>query len=152
MASLNKVELIGNCGRDCELRFTAGGQAVANVSIATSSRWRDKTTGNMLEDVQWHRVTFYDQLAEVAGEYATKGRQVYVEGRLKYGKYTDKDGVERNTMDIVASRLLLLGTKPEQADGAEGQQQENREAARQRPAPANAADSGFKDMDDDIPF
>ncbi len=148
MASLNKVELIGNCGRDAELRYTANGQAVANVSIATTSRWRDKSTGNVVEDTQWHRVTFYERLAEVAGEYAKKGRQVYIEGRIKYGKYTDKDGVERNTMDIVAHEIQLLGSKPEGAGGPPAE----RPTANRSPAPAGEGSSGFDDMSDDIPF
>lgn len=147
MASLNKVELIGNCGRDAELRYTPNGQAVANVSIATTSRRRDKNTGNVIEDTQWHRVTFYERLAEIAGEYAKKGRQVYVEGRIKYGKYTDKDGVERNTMDIVAHEIQLLGSKPEST----GTTAERPEATRST-APAGEGSSGFDDMSDDIPF
>lgn len=147
MASLNKVELIGNCGRDAELRYTPNGQAVANVSIATTSRRRDKNTGNVIEDTQWHRVTFYERLAEIAGEYAKKGRQVYVEGRIKYGKYTDKDGVERNTMDIVAHDIQLLGSKPEST----GNPAERPDATRS-PAPAGEGSSGFDDMSDDIPF
>ena len=108
MASVNKVILIGNCGRDPEVRYLPSGQAVANVSIATSSRRKDKNTGEMVEDTQWHRVTFYDRLAEIAGEYVKKGRPVYVEGRLKYGKYTDQAGVERNTVDIIATEMQLL--------------------------------------------
>ena len=96
MASVNKVILLGNCGRDPEVRYLPSGQAVANVSIATSSKRKDKTSGETIEDTQWHRVTFYDRLAEIAGEYVKKGRPIYVEGRLKYGVYTDKTtGVEK---------------------------------------------------------
>jgi len=96
MASVNKVILVGNCGRDPEVRYLPSGQAVANVSVATSSRRKDKNSGEMIEDTQWHRVTFYDRLAEIAGEYVKKGRPIYVEGRLKYGVYTDKTtGVEK---------------------------------------------------------
>lgn len=109
MASVNKVILIGNCGRDPEVRYAPSGAAICNVSIATSSRRKDKTSGETIEDTQWHRVTFYDRLAEIAGEFLKKGRPVYVEGRLKYGKYTDKDGIERNTVDIVATEMQLLG-------------------------------------------
>ena len=109
MASINKVILIGNCGRDPEIRYLPSGQAVANVSIATSSRRKDKNSGETIEDTQWHRVTFYDRLAEIAGEYVKKGRPIYVEGRLKYGKYTGQDGVEKNTVDIIATELQLLG-------------------------------------------
>lgn len=95
MASVNKVILLGNCGRDPEIRYLPSGQAVANVSIATSSRRKDRNTGESVEDTQWHRVTFYDRLAEIVGEYVRKGQPVYVEGRLKYGKYTDQAGVEK---------------------------------------------------------
>jgi single-strand DNA-binding protein len=169
MASVNKVILIGNCGRDPEIRYLPSGQAVANVSVATSSRRKDKNTGETIEDTQWHRVTFYDRLAEIAGEYVKKGRPIYVEGRLKYGKYTDQAGVEKNTVDIVATELQLLGGRegmggPGGGDGGdEGgyQQQAPRRpappaarapAAAPRQAPAPRPASGFDDMDDDIPF
>ena len=109
MASVNKVILVGNCGRDPEIRYLPSGQAVANVSVATSTRRKDKNTGESIETTEWHRVTFYDRLAEIAGEYVKKGRPIYVEGRLKYGKYTDQAGVEKNTVDIVATELQLLG-------------------------------------------
>ena len=113
MASVNKVILVGNCGRDPEVRYLPSGQAVANVSVATSSRRKDKNSGEMIEDTQWHRVTFYDRLAEIAGEYVKKGRPIYVEGRLKYGKYTDQAGVEKSTVDIIATELQLLGGRKE---------------------------------------
>lgn len=109
MASVNKVILIGNCGRDPEVRYAPSGTAICNVSLATSSRRKDKATGESVEDTQWHRVLFYDRLAEIAGEYLKKGKPVYIEGRLKYGKYTDKDGVERTTTDIVAEQMQMLG-------------------------------------------
>ena len=96
MASVNKVILVGNCGRDPEVRYLPSGQAVANVSVATSSKRKDRNSGEMIEDTQWHRITFYDRLAEIAGEFVKKGRPIYVEGRLKYGTYTDKTtGVEK---------------------------------------------------------
>ena len=160
MASVNKVILIGNCGRDPEVRYLPSGQAVANVSIATSSRRKDRNTGETVEDTQWHRVTFYDRLAEIAGEYVKKGRPIYVEGRLKYGSYTDKaTGVEKNTVDIIATELQLLGGR--EGMGAPDDEGGQRRAAPQRPAAAAApaqrqapakAPSGFDDMDDDIPF
>jgi single-strand DNA-binding protein len=167
MASVNKVILVGNCGRDPEIRYLPSGQAVANVSVATSSRRKDRTTGETVEDTQWHRVTFYDRLAEIAGEYVKKGRPIYVEGRLKYGKYTDQSGVEKNTVDIVATELQLLGGRegmggPSDAGDEGGAPAPRRMAApaarpaasapapRQAPAPRPA--SGFDDMDDDIPF
>lgn len=161
MASVNKVILVGNCGRDPEIRYLPSGQAVANVSIATSSRRKDKNTGESIEDTQWHRVTFYDRLAEIAGEYLKKGRPAYIEGRLKYGKYTDQAGVEKNTVDIIATELQLLGGREGMGapgEGDDGGQRRTAPAARPAaPAPARTAPaarpaSGFDDMDDDIPF
>jgi single-strand DNA-binding protein len=162
MASVNKVILVGNCGRDPEIRYLPSGQAVANVSVATSSRRKDKNSGEMIEDTQWHRVTFYDRLAEIAGEYLKKGRPVYVEGRLKYGKFTNKDGHEQNTVDIIATEMQLLGGRegmggPDE-DGGGAPRRSAPPASRPAPsaaprqqAPAKSA-SGFDDMDDDIPF
>lgn len=163
MASVNKVILVGNCGRDPEVRYLPSGQAVANVSVATSSRRKDKNTGETIEDTQWHRVTFYDRLAEIAGEYVKKGKPIYVEGRLKYGKYTGQDGIEKNTVDIIATELQLLGSR--EGMGAPGGEEGGggyapRPAAARPPAapraPAAAAKpaagNGFDDMDDDIPF
>ncbi len=167
MASVNKVILVGNCGRDPEIRYLPSGQAVANVSIATSSRRKNRDTGEVVEDTQWHRVTFYDRLAEIAGEFVKKGRPIYVEGRLKYGKYTDQSGVEKNTVDIVATELQLLGGREGMGGGGDeggsgGGGGYSRPAAAPRaaapsprpaPAPAPARQSsGFDDMDDDIPF
>jgi len=174
MASVNKVILIGNCGRDPEVRYTPSGTAICNVSVATSSRRKDKASGESIEDTQWHRVTFYDRLAEIAGEYLKKGKPVYIEGRLKYGKYTDKDGIERNTVDIVAEQMQMLGGRDgggggdegggggsggrylAPRDGVDGNEDRNpsRPAARPAPAPRPApkASTGFDDMDDDISF
>jgi single-strand DNA-binding protein len=166
MASVNKVILIGNCGRDPEIRYLPSGQAVANISIATTSRRKDRTSGETVEDTQWHRVTFYDRLAEIAGEYVKKGRPIYIEGRLKYGKYTDQAGVEKNTVDIIATEMQLLGGR-EGMGGPSGGEEEGGAPARRpaaaprpaaasasnsRPAPASKPASGFDDMDDDIPF
>jgi single-strand DNA-binding protein len=164
MASVNKVILIGNCGRDPEIRYLPSGQAVANISIATTSRRKDRTSGETVEDTQWHRVTFYDRLAEIAGEYIKKGRPIYIEGRLKYGKYTDQAGVEKNTVDIIATEMQLLGGR-EGMGGPSGGDEDGgaparRPAAAPRPAasaapagkPAAKPASGFDDMDDDIPF
>lgn len=97
MASVNKVILMGNCGKDPELRYMANGKAATSISIATTSKRKDKDSGETIEDTQWHRVQFFERLAEVVGEYVKKGSPLYIEGRLKYGKYTDKDGIERNT-------------------------------------------------------
>ncbi len=154
MASVNKVILVGNCGRDPEIRYLPSGQAVANISIATSSRRKDKNSGEMVEDTQWHRVTFYDRLAEIAGEYVKKGRPLYVEGRLKYGKYTDQAGVERNTVDIIATEMQLLGGREGGGGGGMGSEAPAPRAS--APAagkvPGSGGKSGFDDLDDDIPF
>ncbi len=166
MASVNKVILVGNCGRDPEIRYLPSGQAVANVSVATSTRRKDKNTGESIETTEWHRVTFYDRLAEIAGEYVKKGRPIYVEGRLKYGKYTDQAGIEKNTVDIVATELQLLGGREGMGGPSEGDDGTSaprkfaaaapRAAAAPAPAPRTAPApkpaSGFDDMDDDIPF
>ncbi len=159
MASVNKVILLGNCGRDPEIRYLPSGQAIASLSIATSTRRKDKNTGESVEDTQWHRVTFYDRLAEIVGEYVKKGTPLYVEGRLKYGKYTDQAGVEKYTTDIIVSELQLLGGREGRGEPpSEGNSAPRRApvaaapapASRQAPAPRPA--SGFDDMDDDIPF
>lgn len=157
MASVNKVILIGNCGRDPEIRYLPSGQAVANVSLATTTRRKDKASGEFVDDTQWHRITFYDRLAEIAGEYVKKGKQVYVEGRIKYGKYTGQDGIERNTCDIIATEMTLLGGREGQGQPDEGGYSAPARAAAptRSAAPAPAAKkpaSGFEDMDDDIPF
>ena len=158
MASVNKVILMGNCGRDPEVRYLPSGQAVANVSIATSTKRKDKNRGETIEDTQWHRITFYDRLAEIAGEYVKKGRPIYVEGRLKYGTYTDKTtGVEKNTVDIIATELQLLGGRegmggPSDDGGGRAPARSAAPAAPSAPRTASPAKSGFDDMDDDIPF
>ena len=170
MASVNKVILLGNCGRDPEIRYLPSGQAVANISIATTSRRKDKNTGENIESTEWHRVTFFDKLAEIVGEYVKKGSPLYVEGRLKYGKYTDQAGVEKSTVDIIATELQLLGGREGMGgpggDGDEGggSAPAPRRMAPSAPAPRAAAAtaprqappprpaSGFDDMDDDIPF
>jgi single-strand DNA-binding protein len=163
MASVNKVILMGNCGRDPEVRYLPSGSAVATVTLATSTRRKDKTTGEMVEETQWHRLNFFDRLAEICGEYVKKGTQIYVEGRLRYGKYTDKDGVERQTTDITVNEMQLLGSRqgagaPEGGATSGYTKPAPRPAAAAGAAPAAAkpaakpAGSGFDDMDDDIPF
>ncbi len=163
MASVNKVILVGNCGRDPEIRYLPSGQAVANISVATSSRRKDKNSGEMVEDTQWHRVTFFDRLAEIVGEYVKKGRPIYVEGRLSYRKYTDKDGIEKSATDIIATELQLLGGR-EGMGGPGGGDEDGGGAPRRsappqrsaapasRPPAASKPATGFDDMDDDIPF
>lgn len=167
MASVNKVILLGNLGRDPEVRYLPSGDPVANITIATSSRYKSKT-GEMVEETEWHRVTFFGRLAEIAAQYLKKGRPVYVEGRIKTRKYTDKDGIEKYATDIIANEMQLLGGREgmgEPTGDDEGSGGYSRPAATARPsAPAASAArpapapsparpaSGFDDMDDDIPF
>jgi len=164
MASVNKVILVGNLGRDPEVRYLPSGDPVANVSIATTSRYKSKT-GEMTEETEWHRVTFFGRLAEIAGQYLKKGRPVYVEGRIKSRRYTDKDGIEKTGVDIIASEMQLLGGREGMGEPSmddEGGSAYGRSAPRTAPAPSRAAPqpapapqrsaTGFDDMDDDIPF
>ena len=146
MASVNKVILVGNCGRDPEIRYLPSGQAVANVSVATSSRRKDKNSGETIEDTQWHRVTFYDRLAEIAGEYLKKGRPVYVEGRLKTRKWTDKEGKEQYTTEVIATEMQMLGGREGMGGGDAGADSgydrgDNRGESRPAAAPRSAPPS-----------
>lgn len=143
MASLNKVQLIGNLGRDPEVRYTPSGSAVCNITIATTRSWKDKTSGDKQEETEWHRVVFYDKLAEIAGQYLAKGKPVYVEGRLKTRKWTDKDGQDKYTTEIIAEQMQMLGSKDDAP---------SRAPAASRQAPAAKTGTGFDSMDDDIPF
>ena len=150
MASVNKVIVLGNLGRDPEVKYAPSGTAICNLSVATARSWKNKTTGEREEETEWHRVVLYDRLAEVAGEYAKKGKPIYIEGRLKTRKWTDKDGVERYTTEIVAESLQLLG-------GREGGEAPAPSPCTAAPAPRPAAapapkSGGFDDMDDDISF
>jgi len=111
MASVNKAIIVGNLGKDPEVRYLPSGDAVANITVATSSKYKNKA-GEMVEETEWHRISFFGRLAEVVGEYLKKGSPVYVEGRIKTRKYTDKDGVEKYSTDIVASEMQMLGGKP----------------------------------------
>jgi single-strand DNA-binding protein len=160
MASVNKVILIGNLGRDPETRYSPDGAAITNVAIATSYTWKDKTTGEKKEETEWHRVVFFNRLAEIAGEYLKKGKPVYVEGRLRTRKWTDKDGNERYTTEIVAEEMKMLGSRDSGGGGGSGGDYEDsgsrapRESAA-RPAARPAAKepaANIADMDDDIPF
>lgn len=162
MASVNKVIIVGNLGRDPEVRYLASGDAVANIAVATSFKSKDKNTGEQKELTEWHRISFFGRLAEVVGEYLRKGSSVYIEGRLQTRKYTDKDGVEKYATDIIAENMQMLS--PRQDDGAGQQAQQRQQTSQQspreqalnrqhaaskqgaRPAP------NFSDMDDDIPF
>ena len=168
MASVNKVILVGNLGRDPETRYMPDGGAITNISIATTSTWKDKS-GEKQEATEWHRVAFFGKLAEIAGEYLKKGKSVYVEGRLKTRKYTDKDGVEKYATDIIAMEMQLLGGREGGGGGGSGGMgdddmggsssrapQRSAPPARSAPAaaqkPAAKSSTGFEDMDDDIPF
>ncbi len=144
MASLNKVQIIGNLGADPELRHTGSGVAVANISVATAEKWKDKQTGDLQERTEWHRVVFFDRKAEVIAEYMRKGRMIYVEGRIETEKYTDKQGVERYATKIIGIDFQMLG-------GGEGERQQAGGGQRQAPAAAApAGNPGFED--DEIPF
>jgi single-strand DNA-binding protein len=161
MASVNKVIIIGNLGKDPEVRYLPSGSAICNITVATSRQWKDKTSGERQEETEWHRITFFDRMAEIAGEYLKKGKPVYVEGRLKTRKYTDKDGVEKYATDIVATEMQLLGSREGMGEGDMGGGGGQRSAPSSRPAPSSApaakpapakSSTGFDDMDDDIPF
>jgi single-strand DNA-binding protein len=166
MASVNKVIVVGNLGRDPEMRSFPSGDQVANVTIATTDKWKDKQSGEMKEATEWHRVVFNGRLAEIVGQYLRKGSQVYVEGSLRTRKWTDKDGIEKYTTEIRADQMQMLGSRqgmggPGGDDGGGGGYEAPRQsrtgtragrsAPRQAPAASKAA-SGFDDMDDDIPF
>ncbi|MBS0433143.1 MAG: single-stranded DNA-binding protein [Proteobacteria bacterium] len=163
---VNKVILVGNLGADPETRYTASGSAICTIRIATSESWKDKQTGEQQERTEWHRVKFFGRLAEIAGEYLKKGRQVYIEGSLRTDKYTDKEGIERYTTDIIANEMQMLGSAGEggsRGSAGEGgggyrpRPQQSRGGAPGepggRPAPAQQPASGGGDFeDDDIPF
>ena len=164
MASVNKVILIGNLGRDPETRYTASGSAVCSLRLATTRNWKDKASGDKVEETEWHSVVLYDRLAEIAGEYLRKGRPVYIEGRLKTRKWQDKDGNDRYTTEVVAESMQLLGGRegagaPEGGDGERGGGERGERAERATPASrqnvakaATKSSTSFDDMDDDIPF
>jgi single-strand DNA-binding protein len=146
MASVNKVIIVGNLGRDPEVRTFPSGDRVANVTIATTDKWKDKQSGEMKEATEWHRVNFFGRLAEIAGEYLRKGSQVYIEGQLRTRKYTDKDGVERQVTEIRADSLQMLGGR------AEGDRDSKAPARAPASAASKSSGGGFDDMDDDIPW
>jgi single-strand DNA-binding protein len=166
MASVNKVIIIGNLGRDPEVRYTPSGSAVCNLRLATTRNWKSRDTGERQEETEWHSVVLYDRQAEVAGEYLKKGRAVYIEGRLKTRKWQDKDGNDRYTTEIVAETMQLLGGR-DSGGGDEGGGGYSRDSeggggmSNSRPAPAPRApaprpapksSAGIDEMDDDIPF
>ena len=153
---INKDILVGNLGQDPDVRYTAGGAAIANVSIATTEGWKDRESGEMQEKTEWHKVVFFGKLAEIVAEYVKKGSQIYIEGRLQTRKWQDKEGNERYTTEIVANEMQMLGGRSSGGGGpganpererpapSEGSNQPSRSSARP------AADQNF--VDDDIPF
>ncbi len=163
MASVNKVILIGNLGADPETRFLPSGDAVANIRIATTDNWKDKS-GDKQEHTEWHRVSFFGKLAKIAGEYLKKGSPVYIEGRIRTRKWQDKEGQDRYSTEIVADRFQLLGSRGGVGGGAGGGESMPREAREPRggdgggngggakPAAKKGGGASFDDMDDDIPF
>ncbi|AEJ01214.1 single-strand binding protein [Nitrosomonas sp. Is79A3] len=154
MASVNKVILIGNLGKDPETRYMSNGDAITNITIATTDTWKDKN-GEKQEKTEWHRVTFYRKLAEIAGEYLKKGKPVYIEGRLETRKWTDKSGVERYTTDIIANDMKMLGSGGRSDRGDSGNDDGFEQSRSSAPAGSKSrtpAGTGFDDMDDDIPF
>ncbi|RZJ11391.1 MAG: single-stranded DNA-binding protein [Rubrivivax sp.] len=182
MASVNKVIIIGNVGKDPEVRYNPSGGAWCTLSLATTRNWKNRETGERQEETEWHRVVFNDRLAEIVGEYVKKGRPLYVEGRLKTRKWQDKEGRDTYTTEIIAQEMQLLGGRDGQGGGDEGAgggsnygrgagggggdeygggapraaaarpPAAQRPAAPRAPAPAPKASTGFDDMDDDIPF
>ncbi len=155
MASVNKVILVGNLGKDPEVRYAPSGDAIANVTLATTENWKDKN-GEKQEKTEWHRVSFFGKTAEVVGQYLKKGSQVYVEGRIQTRKWTDKEGQERYTTEIVADKMQMLGSRSG-STSMDGDSGESRRPAAARPASSSSpasksSGSSFDDMEDDIPF
>ena len=161
MASVNKVILVGNLGRDPETRYMPDGGAVTNFSIATTDSWKDKA-GEKQEKTEWHRISTFQRLAEIAGEYLKKGSQVYIEGRLQTRKWTDKDGVEKYTTEIIADKMQMLGSRQGMGSDAGGGSSGGGDYARSsssgagsgasKPAAAKGGAAKFDDFEDDIPF
>jgi len=151
MASVNKVILVGNLGADPETRYMPSGDAITNIRIATTDRWKDKQSGEMKEATEWHRIAFFGRLAEIAGQYLKKGSQVYVEGRIRTRKWQDKDGQDRYSTEIVADAMQLLGKREGMGEAPPREPGEPAAGASSKPAAKKAATS-LADMDDDIPF
>lgn len=158
MASVNKVIIVGNLGADPETRYTPGGDAICNIRVATTDVWKDKATGEKKEATEWHRISFFGRLAEIAGQYLRKGSQVYIEGSLRTRKWQDKDGQDRYTTDIRADIMQMLGRREGMGGGGESEPREDYGSARagapaaRSKAPAAAKSPGIADMEDDIPF
>ena len=140
MAGINKVIIVGHLGNDPEMRSMPNGEAVANISVATSEAWTDKNTGERREVTEWHRIVFYRKLAEICGQYLKKGAQVYIEGRMRTRKWQDQNGQDRYTTEIQGDVMQMLGTRPQSADGANN------------PQPMPQQDASANAFDDSIPF
>lgn len=148
---VNKIILIGNLGADPETRYTASGAAVTNIRLATSETWRDKQSGEQQERTEWHRVVFFNRLAEIAGEYLRKGRQVYIEGSVRTRKWQDQNGQDRYTTEVVANEMQMLGSRDGDSAGGAPADSGFRDNQKKSKEKATAvADDGF--VDDDIPF
>jgi single-strand DNA-binding protein len=154
MASINKVILVGNLGRDPETRYLPSGEAVTNISVATTSSWKDKTSGEKKEETEWHRVSAFGRLAEIMGEYLKKGSQVYIEGQLRTRKWQDKEGKDRYTTEIRADTMQMLGSRAGSGEPREPRSESapRGEAPAKAGAPAKKPAGKFDDMEDDIPF
>ena len=156
MASVNKVIIVGNLGRDPETKYMPNGEAVTNIAVATTESWKDKNSGEKKELTEWHRITFYRKLAEIAGQYLKKGSQVYIEGRLQTRKWQDKDGSDRYTTEIIADTMQMLGSRQGgDSDAAPAQQRQSAPQQQRAPAAGNQQSRpapAYSDMDDDIPF
>src|SRR3954464_13827113 len=150
MASVNKVIVVGNLGADPETRFLPSGEAVTNIRVATTDKWKDKASGEMKESTEWHRISFFGRLAEVAGEYLKKGSQVYVEGSLRTRKWQDKDGQDRYSTEIRADVMQMLGRREGGGEALTASQESRGGEA--KPAAAKKPAGKFDDMEDDIPF
>lgn len=153
---INKAIIVGNLGKDPEVRYSANGAAITNITVATSDVWKDKNTGENQERTEWHRIVFFGRLAEVAGEYLKKGSQVYIEGRIQTRKWQDQGGQDRYTTEIVANEMQMLGGRGGQGEpqyqSVSGGRERESSGGGSRGAPAQAGDSQFDDFDDDIPF
>lgn len=147
MPSVNKVILIGHCGKDPEVRHLQSGDAIANVSIATSERYKNKTTGVTEEQTEWHRIVFFGKLAEIVGEYVRKGTLLYLEGKIRTRKWTDKNSIERYTTEILADKLTMLGGKSDNKQGGTADEYRRASGGSARPAPLE-----LPELQDDIPF
>ncbi len=159
MASVNKVIVVGNLGRDPETRYMPSGDAMTSIAVATTDKWRDKATGEQKEATEWHRIAFFGKLAEIAGQYLKKGSQVYVEGKLRTRKYTDKDGIEKYSTEIVADSMQMLGSRMGGGGGSAPMDDSGYSAPSRAPASQGAGAArapakapNLSDIDDDIPF